>query len=168
MRIPYGVADADRASILSFLDWLQDNALTREAPRYDLPMTRGQTLAWLTAMTGITQAPALREEWAAHGGKAWIWSAESGWYSRPWHLAPPGAWADPQTRGSLCCDFFINRCPLGVLCPREHGPSHYGEPSFLELLLYRYDSLYNHPGGPHGVLLALNSFSCSGFLGARL
>ena len=80
---PYGVADADRASILSFLDWLQDDRYTREGPRNDLPMTRGQTLAWLTAMTGISEAGALRAEWAEHNGKAWIWTAESGWFTRP-------------------------------------------------------------------------------------
>ena len=105
---PYGVEDADRASILSFLDWLQDDRRTREGPRYDLPMTRGQTLAWLSAMTGISEAGALRAEWAEHNGEARIWTPESGWFTRPWHLAPPGAWTDPETRTSLCCDFYIN------------------------------------------------------------
>ena len=61
----------------------------------------------------------------------------------------------------VCCDFLLNRCAVGELCPRTHGLSPYGLPSFMPIPVLRYEALSRLPGGPHGALLALNHYSCT-------
>ena len=155
--LPYGAGLASRVTVKCFLDWARDPRKTRAPPPRDQPMSSAQVKTWARAMVGTSQAHTLREVWRTSHGKMWYWLPETrSWFSRPWTYASCGDWVDPHSGRSVCCDFYINKCAIGDLYTRTHGPSPYGDPSFLPVPVCRYEGLHEQAGGPHGLLLALH------------
>ena len=158
---PWGARLADRHAIHSFLDWARRRPeyCRRGPPDYrpgdPRPMSDAQLAVWLRQMSGTRQAPALRAKWSLTGGRAWFSRADGFRFSRPWSGAPCGY------EDNICCDFLLNRCAIGDLCTRTHGPSPFGLVSFMALPRFRYGELFAYPGAPHGVLLALHLYRCT-------